>query len=1048
MKNIIRSRCYWPFSSKTNLSKKFVFLLLCMATISLHASEFLTTQNLSINGTVTDSQGMPLSGANVIVKGTNIGAVTDFDGNYSLNNVPSIAKTLVVSFLGYKTLEIPINGQSQINVSLQEDADSLDEVVIVGYGTQTKASVTNAISTVKGGDLAVQAQGDLRKSLQGLTPGLNIVDNGGQPGDLDFRVTIRGVSSLNDSNPLILVDGIVQESLSGIDPNSIESVSVLKDAASTAIYGSRGANGIILITTKKGSKDRLSVTYDGFHGWQSPTIIPEFVDTEGYMRFMTLIDQNSNGTHSVRYTEDQIQDYLQAMLDDPGNNPPVFYDWDDVFVSAPQQNHSLTVTGGGNIVTSMANLGFFKQDGVYPNRSFNRYQVRLNNTFNITDNFKGTVNFFGLRGKSKRPTQSDAYYFAVQGIVPNSTPFSGRAINPDGTYNTNGRKNVRFESDPEYQGLRTDINDFFQTNLGIDWEPIEGLKYSATYAYQKSSDKMDSNRPTYRYFRPDGSVWAQNTQNRLNSMRGEEIRTTFNSLLSYEKKLGKHLLYGLVGYSSEEFTDDELSVGSRDFLTNSIRSYGSTTNIEAQQIDNDLIEWGLVSYFGRFRYAWDEKYFLELSGRYDGSSRFKKENRFTFFPAASAAWNISKEKFWKPIEDVVNNFKVRYSWGVNGNQNVGPYERFPALNVTGNVVFGDQLATGVIQRKAAGENIIWEETSQHNFGIDASFLNNKLDFTFDYFNKKTENILLSLPVAVTFGLDAPRTNAGEITNKGWEVSVNWRDNIADFNYRVGLNFASVDDRITDFAGLPRQTIGHRNGYYGREEGTPVVAVYGFQTDGFFDTQEEIDNNATWGPKANIVPGDIKYVDQNGDGTITGEDAVPIGDTTPKYTFGLNINAEWKGFDLSMFWQGAAEVDTYLAGYMTESGGWANSGVTKLQVENYWQGPGDDSALFPLPQTRPSKNIRVSDKWMLDGAYFRLKSLTFGYSLPETVVSKLNLSKVRFYYTGNNILTISGLNKWGIDPEDAPYSGYPANRSARHTYYAQLKSHNFGVTIGL
>lgn len=1007
----------------------------------------------TINGKViAENDGMPMPGTNVLVKGTTVGTQTDFDGNYSIN--ASNGATLVFSYLGYTSKEISVNGKTTIDVSLAEDASQLDEVVVVGYGTQKKESLTNAISSVKGTDLVKQSNGDLRKSLQGLAPGLTVVDNGGQPGSNSFRLNIRGVSSINNSAPLILVDNIVQSSLSGIDPNTIESVSILKDAASTAIYGSRGANGIILITTKKGSKGKVSINLDSYYGTQAPTIHPRFVDTEGYMRYMTEIDNNSNGNHVVSYTEKQIQDYLQAMKTDPKNNPPVFYDWDDIYVKAPQQNYSLTVSGGGDFLKSMANISYFDQDGVYANRNFKRFQTRLNNTFTISDKLSAHINFFGTKGDSRRPNGGAPFYFSVQGVVPNSTPFAGQIFGPDGEYWKVGDNNIGFESDPDYQGLREENNIFMQTDIGINWEPIEGLKYQATFAYQSGHDKIDANTPKYTLLRDNGSIWKQNARNGLYAQRDQLTRSTLNQVLSYEKLLGRHALYGLVGYSEEEYKMASLSTAANDFLSNDLRAFGSTTNILSQEISNNLTEWGLRSFFGRLRYGWDGKYLFELSARYDGSSRFRKENRYTLFPAASAAWHISKEKFWQPLESVINNFKIRYSWGVNGNQNVAPYERFPALQIVNNVTFGDELATGVIQRKAAGENIIWEETSQHNVGLDVSFMKNKLDLTLDYFDKRTENILLKLPVAATFGLAAPRTNAGIISNKGWEAALNWKDNVGEVNYSVGLTFADVQDKITDFAGLPKSIVGHQSGIYGRELGTPVVAIYGYRTDGFFDTQEEIDESAVWGARGNINPGDIKYKDISGpegvpDGVIDGHDIEVIGDTTPRYSFGLNLAADWNGFDFTMIWQGAAEVQTYLQGYLAENGGWANSGVTQFQVNNHWEKPGD-IAYFPLPQSKPRENVQASEQWALDADYIRCKVLSLGYSFPENITNKLGLSKLRVYYNGNNLYTISGLNKWGIDPEDAPYEADylgNSNRGLRHTYYSQLMSNNIGITIG-
>lgn len=1009
-------------------------------------------QEFRVEGTVTDDKNEALIGVTIKVKDASVGTITDINGEYALT-LPGADATLVFSYIGFETREIQTAGRTVINVTLKEDVSLLGEIVVVGYGTQEKASLTTAVESVSGEELAEQStSGDLRKTLQGMAPGLTVLDNGGQPGNNRIQMQIRGVSSVNGSEPLVLVDGQVQ-SLNDIDPNSVESISVLKDAASTAIYGSRGSNGIILVTTKKGKKGPLKINIESTYGIQNATTLPEFISTEEFLRFRNILAANEKlrnpNSKLPTYTEQEIQDYVSGMKEDPVQYPAASYDLREIYRPAPHTRQSLTVSGGGDFVQTMANLSYYRQEGLIWERNYERLNLRMNNNFTLSKRLSAHLNLFYQT--SERNTQATGFteFEAVQGVHNPTQKYrlgGGLIYDDEGNYIPKGARktNPRLEADTEYMGLLKSTPRYYTADLGLEWEPVKGLKLRGMYAVQHTDFNQNYNIPKW-----DLGFKSYNN-NALSFINRDVVRTTINGLANYGKTFEKHSVSALAGYAVEEYRNESQEMYGQDFFNNEIRniSTGSQENIS---ISNGLAEWGLISYFGRIAYNFDEKYYAEVSLRSDGSSRFPEENRYSQFPGASVAWRISEETFWEGLLPIVSDLKVRSSFGQTGSHDgVGNYSYIPQLGLNQNYGFssgpgGEYVVNTVIQNTLASEELFWEKVTQYDFGVDAGFFQDKLNVTFDVFDKTTDGILLDLPIPGVVGLNASKTNAGIIENKGWEFSMGWRSAINELEYHIGGGIASVEDRLVDYGGLGITNVG---GGYSRWEGSPLFAIRGYKTLGIYQTDAEAQGSAnleSWAEK--IGAGDYHYEDVNQDGVIDWDnDSQLLGDRTPRYTFNVNLGANWKGFDLNMLWNGAADVQTIITGYLGEGGQWNNSPITTFWRDNYWSGPGDTDVHFSRPLWRQSNNTVNNSKDVNDADYFRLKSLVVGYTIPSRWTSKISVEKVRIYFNGTNLLTFSELMRnWGVDPEDAPLTG-PNTDAARHLYATQMKTFNFGINI--
>ncbi|GHT31841.1 SusC/RagA family TonB-linked outer membrane protein [Bacteroidia bacterium] len=962
----------------------------------------ISAQGKSITGTITDSNGEPIIGANVVEKGTTNGIITDLDGKFSLQ--VSANAILQISYIGYTPKEIPVGNNTNFAITLEDDSKALEEIVVVGYGVQRKLSVTNAISSIGSDDISERNSTNVNQALQGKLPGLTIIDGGGAPGEESLTMRIRGITSLNDNNPLILIDG-VPGSLSQINPVDIESVSVLKDAASAAIYGSRAASGVILVTTKAPKDGKLSISYNGYFGIARTNNQPEHMDAVTYMNHQNAAYMNTYGYEY--YSQEEITQWPANHARDP-EQYPVPNDWQNVmFRLAPQHSHTLTLSGGSDKVTNRISFRYMNQEGVLPNYGFGVQELRARNEYKASKRLTLSSNL-NLRFSDRRApyNQWESYNRMWQ----------------------NSQWGVPYYSDGSY-GLTVDsyspliqINEMGKGEAkslylsGIfrgEFQLIDGLKINGQYSTQRNylnwlefnnkydfTDKLHPDRRTF------------NTLNKMADYRNSSQEDGLDLQLVYNKTFGKHTLSGILGYSEIHYTSDWIEGYRQDFYNNELQSLSLGADDATQSAEGGNSEWGLRSYFGRINYEYDSRYLFEVNLRYDGSSRFAKGHQYGLFPSLSVGWRISNEGFWEPLKEVVNEFKLRGSWGSVGSQQVGLYSFMKTYNQS-NYLLNGTLASGYRQRNMASEDISWETTTQLNLGIDAYLFDSKVNLSLDYYNKRTEDILLLVPIPAIIGLSATNQNAGVVENKGFEFIVGTRHTFGDYKVEFSLNANYNQNKVIDLAGTGPHisAYGNSDSRTITTEGYPIRSFYGFETDGFFQTQEEVDHYAKW--DGSVGPGDIKYVDQNGDGELTPDDYVIFGSEMPDWTFSSNMSVAWKNLKLDLFWQAVTGSEKLMTGAILEHGIWG--GFTHKEWADYWT-PENRNAKYPRPTKYTMKNAQISDFSMLDGSYLRLKNVRLSYDIPKNICDRLHIGSINVYASATNLLTLSVLNKYNIDPE--------------------------------
>lgn len=971
-----------------------------------------------ITGTVTDEKGLALPGVSVKLKGSTIGVISGTDGKYSLK-VPNIQGTLVFSFIGFVTQEIPLNNRRVINVTLKSQSSTLTEVVVVGYGTQKKVSMTSAVGSVKAEDVNKRVVSNFQQSLQGLAPGLTVLDQGGAPGRSTATMRIRGVTTLSGNNPLILVDG-VEQGINNFNPEDVETVSVLKDAAATAIYGSRAAAGVILITTKRAKEGRATIGYSGYVGLQQLGNHPVHMSTEDYMRQQNVAYINAG--QAAPYTEDSIKNYVSS----PDKiKHPLANDWfNALYHTAPQFNNNLSIGGGSEQFLVNMNLRYMKQDGIVDNFSNDVKEVRLNTDFKPSSKIKLSGDAFYRMLYSTQPQDAgNVFYNTLHGAQFTVPRY------PDGGYGVSAQGNSPLISD-KLSGYDRDWYNYFSGNLRFEWQILKDLKFSTQYAITSSADRGKIYRNTY-------SVADENypsrkksvTVNNLTESRTNNYQETINSILEYNKQLGFHNIKVLGGYSQIYTRGDVLTGFRNTFYNNDIQALSMGANSSKDNSGSDS-EAGLRSYFGRVNYNFNNKYLLEANGRYDGSSNFTGDNLYSFFPSFSAGWRLSQEPFWKGMPDVFSEFKLRGSWGKTGNQTVPAYSFYDALTAS-NYNFSGVAVTGYALTTYANKNLKWETTTQTDLGFDAGLLKNRLSVTFDYYNKKTTGILLQLPIPSMVGLSAPYQNAGVVSNKGWEVSLGYQGQSNELNYSFNFNISNNINKILDLKGTGPYISGSvSDALYVRNVGMPIDALWGFKTGGLYKDEADVNSSPKYDP--NTKPGDVKYLDINNDQKITADDRTMVGDPYPHYSYGFTSNMQYKNFDLYFFLQGVVKQDARISGAFADAGN--NQGFVIDIEKDYWT-PENTDARFPRPQKFTDKNSYMSDFWVIRMGYLRLKNIQLGYTLPKPLLNKLDIKKVRFYLSGTNLFTISNANEWGIDPE------FP---SGRMNYYPQTRIYTIGV----
>lgn len=983
-----------------------------------------------VQGTVTDRKtGQALPGANVLIKGTSRGTSTDKDGNYSLG-VPSLSDTLVFSFTGYESQTVPINGRTEINVALQPKVFQAKELVVVGYGTQEEHLVSSSVSQIDGAQIAQKNIADPRQALQGLAPGVAVVDRGGPPGHTSIAFNIRGRTTIGSTSPLILVNGI-QQDFSDLNPNNIASITVLKDAAAKAIYGSRGANGVILVTTKDAQPGELDVTYHGYLGISKISQKPEHLGLEAYLRLRNTAFANRPGGEPI-YTEKYIQEYVNADNRYKYPWPHPWYREGVLFQEGPVQNHSLTFSGGTEQLTARLNLNYAKENGIMPNFSSTKKQVRLDTDLDLSDRIHVSMGLTYRMKNIREPEETGGYANLYWGLWHNNEFVVPQY--PDGTYGV-APGGVNPLMNAEISGIRNQKYDYFVANFKAEVQLMEGLKFTTQFGGHIGhlTTSEFSREFTVRDYYTNEIIY-ETDPNSLREHRNRGAQWTWKALLNYNLDLKNHRFEFLAGF--EQMWDELQWTQSyrNQFYNNSLRVLNAGSE---ENWSNSGSAWNqrLRSVFGRIRYVYANKYIFTASARYDGSSKFAgADNQYSFFPSFSAAWRISEEEFWESIEPVVSNLKLRGSWGQTGNNTVARYTFFQGYSIGTNYSFGGQLVRTAYSYDLVNRNLSWETTAQWNVGVDVEFWQGLLSLTFDYYQKRTEGVLLTLPIPDIIGLNAPPQNAGRVDNTGWGISITHQNNIGeDFSYSIQANLSNFHNEVVSLARtgpyFPFATV--------TKVGEPLGALWGYKALGLFQSEEEIANYPTWAPKDNVFPGDIKYADLNGDGEITPDDKTVIGYQDPHYSFGITTSVNFKNFDLSFFIQGVGQQDRITTGAARECGNWGN--FTLALCADYWT-PENRDARIPRPQASSRKNTTYnvnSSWWVIDASYMKLKNLQFGYTLPTTLTEKFGVNRLRIYVSGTDLLTFSEATKWGMDPEF---------RSGRLDYYPQTSRYIIGIDL--
>lgn len=984
-------------------------------------------QKKTVSGKVTDVNMEPIIGANIVEKGTTNGTISNMNGNFTL--LLDSGAVIQISYIGYLPKEISIDGRSQLEIVLEEDTKSLDEVVVVGYGTQKKVSTTSSVAQLKNKDLSVRPTSNMQQSLQGLSPGLMIIDEGGNPGRSSATIRVRGITTLTSTedgrtigtnDPLILVDGVEQR-LEDINANDIESISILKDAASSSIYGSRAANGVILVTTKRGKAGDINIKYNGFFSLSTPQNTPEHMGLEDYMRYQNMAYINS-GANPI-YSEEYISEYVNATdrLKYPLPNDYM----KQMYRTAPFTDNSVSISGGSEAFKALLSLRHKNEEGVLTSYGNKMSSIRINTDFKKSI-FTLNADTDYRYNNSKAPLANvvNYIYHGSQWAVPQF---------PDGTYGLSKQGNNPMVLN-DIDGQSKLRKYYFVGNIKLEAQLSKELKVSAQYSAKVTNNiqKDYSNMyKIYDYF--DNSRLLKNKdKNSLTEYRDNSNEQTFTGLINFEKQIGIHNLKSLIGYSQIENRRNYLEGYKEYFYNNDITaiSMGSENN---RKIDGFDQEWGLKSFFGRVNYDYNSRYLFEANARWDGSSRFTGSGVYAFFPSVSAAWRVTQEKFCSISSKILTDLKIRGSWGKTGNQAIPLYEFYPAL-ISSDYTFSDLVARGYIQQQMSNKELTWETTTQIDIGLDAYLFNGKMELTFDYYKKITDGILLKLPIPGVIGLEEPLQNAGSVQNRGIELMIAWKSSINDINYRVSGNLSVNSNKILDLAGSgPYKTTSSTNPMTIRQEGLPIDSHWGYKTAGLFQTQEEVDNYPTL--FANSKPGDVKYLDLNNDGQITPEDMTYLGNTFPKYTFGLNGAINYKGFELYMLWQGTADIDVRLTGALIEMGN--QEGFThKIFTNNVWT-PENPNARFPRPIKFDLRNVHSSDRVIFDGSYIRLKTLQLSYNIPTLFSQKAFIKRARVSVSATNLLTFSALNEWNLDPEIP---------SGRANYYPQTSVYSLGLNL--
>ncbi len=998
-------------------------------------------ENRIITGVVTEENGEPVIGANVVERGTTNGVITDVDGRFSI----SVAENAVlqISYIGYITQEVPIRNKVQINIVLKEDLQTLEEVVVVGYGTQKKINLTGSVASVSGEILTDRPTANVASLLQGMVAGLDVTQNTGQPGVEGTSLQLRGMGTFSSAGtePMVLIDGVAG-TLASLSPNEIESVSVLKDAASAAIYGARAANGVILVTTKNGQKGKMQVAYHVNTGWQKATILPELITSSvEYMEMYNTMADRVAGKQ--KYSKEYIDLYR-----DPNRNKRYYpdYDWvNETFKTSFIQNHSITASGGSDRVLYNINFSYLNQGGILPGHGYERFTGRSNVEAQIHKKVKLGAKVAFYNGNIEAPAfQNDAALLQLVQQRPMYMPYlpdgSGRYTYMDIPINEGGEKANR---NPVYIANETrsdtekwrwdaqtylDVELFKADHMLLTWNSKAAISYSDSF--NKYMEGNDSEGYYYHKFEGQddytfGENFSPTTDSGVEDSYNKEKSLTLYTTFNYNITVEKHDISALAGYNQEAFNSRNLNAHRRWFPAYTIEELNGGSPVD-QTLGGNSAQWGISSFFGRLNYAYNSKYLFEANFRYDGTSRIYKDNRWGAFPSFSGAWRISEETFIRENLSWMNNLKLRLSWGKLGNQAIGNYA-YHDVYESSNVVIGGELIQAMNQNALTDKTLKWEETAVTDIGIDLNVWNNRFFIEFDWYNKVTNGILNKAPIPASVGLSAPVVNYGKLRNRGIDFRVGHNNTIHDFSYGISFIGTLNKNKVLE---LRAPSYGN----YINEVGLPYGEHYMYEWIGLFQSEEDVKNSAKHPFSAQ--PGDLKYKDQDDSGVIDGKDRIAVSGRHPKMLYSFNLNAAYKGFDISAFFQGVSGRKIYTHSYIIEP--FAQGGPPTIDFRNAWT-PENTNTNIPalydgIPYYKAASNR--STYFLRDASYLRLKNLQIGYNFTKRVSEKLGIDALRIYFAGENLFTITDYPH--MDPERAD--------DGRHSVYPQLKTLSVGLDV--
>ncbi len=987
--------------------------LLYIFSFSLILALPVLAQNKIVKGTVTDAaSNLPLAGVSIVADGTSVGTTSNESGQFTLE-VANTVKKLTVSLINYRTVTVDIK-EDNITIRLDAEAKGLDEVVVVGYGTQKKKDLTGAVSTISAKDVGGRQTIQISEALQGSIAGVSVTRGSGAPGS-GSSILIRGITTIGTNGPLIIVDGVPVSNIDNVNPNDVESLTVLKDAASAAIYGSQGAAGVILITTKRAKTGQSSFEYNYEYGVQKATAMPEYVGVQDYFRYFN--EQATNdGASSGQYAPAFINSYLDSNRVNPDGFPNT--NWQKSILTnstAPRHRHDLVFTMGTGMLKTKASLGYSKAGAFYDDYTYERYLFRLNNDLQINRKLSANIDIAYKRTSNNSPNVSAIYESRVMPSFYDDYYTDGRlAISKDGR---NPAAQLRAG------GFNKSLLNQISGRLAFNFKPVSGLTLLAQVAPTFDMDKSKSFSRQIKFTNPNGTPSPVVNQARtiLNEGRTENFNITGLLTADYIKEIqGGHSIQALAGYE-ERYGFFESLGASRSGFALTDYPYLNAGSQELRDNAGNASEFALRSFFGRLKYDYKNKYYVQGNLRSDRSSRFAKQYRNAIFPSVSAGWTISEENFMQHI-NWLSFLKLRGSWGKAGNERIGNYPYQATIDFSTALFYQNGAVvplTGGGQVVYAVDNISWETTRSSDIGLDAAFLKNRLTVTADYYQKRTFDILLPLDIPLYLGYDKPNQNAGILDVKGWELELGWKDRIGKLNYSVAANLSDAKSKIGDLKGTEFR------GDQIIRNGSEYNEWFGYLSNGLFQTQADL----TGAPvlSASTKPGDVRYADINKDGKITSDDKVLLGGALPRYLYGGNIRMDYHGFDFGLVFQGVGKKLSRLNSEITQPFAEAFGNMSQDMVGKFWSvnNTAEQNLLATYPRLSRlsnTNNYTLSDFWLINGSYFRVKNITLGYTLQHDRIKKAGIQSCRFYVSANDLFSVSKFPKY-LDPESANY-GYP------------------------